>query len=86
MIIYKYILRATGEQTVLMPVGARILSAGNQFDEVFIWALCDPEKPLEGREVYVFGTGWEMPDNIQTRSFIGTVISDGGNYVWHVFE
>lgn len=73
-------------QTVKMPVGSKIISVGNQFDDVFIWVLCDPEKPLEDRKIYVFGTGNELPDNIQTRSFIGTVVTDGGNYVWHVFE
>lgn len=84
--IYKFRLTITGEQKIPLTAGAKILSVGEQFDNVVLWAICEPKKDIEERKIYIFGTGHPLPDNINQRSFIGTVTTDAGNYVWHIFE
>ncbi len=84
-VIWKYLL-ATGLNPVNMPSGAHVLSAHGQRDEVCIWALVDPERPVEGRRFWVLGTGDITDPAVSLGAFIGTVLLDGGDYVLHVFE
>lgn len=83
--IWKYTLQPIS--TFEMPIGAKPLSVGVQFEEVMcMWVMVDPTGPLvtyEERTFVVFGTGHPIPDNLDL-NFIGTVMSDG--LVFHVFE
>lgn len=91
--IHKYPIQIAKRQTVVLPAGAQILTAGLQRGELFVWALIDPEKaPSVERRIEVVGTGFSMFDS--TRKHIGTVLSEAAvidgmmasAFVWHVFE
>jgi hypothetical protein len=79
--IWKYTLGISDAQILALPKGATILSVAEQYGEVTLWALVDPDKELEHRLFYIFGTGHPVPNTPGT--FLGTVqIRD---LVWHVF-
>jgi hypothetical protein len=71
---------------IKIPSSHRILSVGEQFGDVFLWAIVNNESELVEKKIYIFGTGYTLPNDINIYHFIGTVITDGGNYVWHIFE
>lgn len=87
-VIWKFPLNF-GNTTVSMPCHAQILSTHVQRDTVCIWALIDEDsiEKTEERYFVIHGTGhsfdlladWEP-------KFIGTVLMDDGQLVWHVFE
>lgn len=91
--IWKYQLQIIDRQIFSMPVGAKLLSVGNQTDDplfgelqtgscVCIWALVDTDADLVERTFEIIGTGNPMEDD--ERFFVGTCIIDP--FVWHVFE
>lgn len=86
--IFKYKINPIAfdnKYVIPMPDGAEILSAQRQGggDDIYIWAIVDEKNPLEDREVIVFGTGMEIPLDLNLR-FINTV--QIGWLVFHVFE
>ena len=84
-VIWKFKLEICDEQKILMPKGAKILSVQQQAGELFLWALYDPEKRKEERIIYIYGTRNSI-QNHPVRKFIGTVQTQNGFLVWHVFE
>ena len=80
--IYKYDVPLLDMVTMMMPVGAEVLSVGVQDGRVCLWAMVDPTTPLMSRVFYVCGTGG--PVNVGDARFIGTVQMDF--FVWHIFE
>ena len=68
-----------------MPKGAEIVSVAFQHGSLCLWAMVQPDEPMEDREIEIFGTGHPVPVGVGVdRKFIGTVIDN--QYVWHVFE
>jgi hypothetical protein len=80
--IYKYQLQL-GDQRILLPENAQVLSTGVQNNKILIWVLVDTDNTIVPRLISVVGTGWEVPDMFRRR-FIGTLQIE--NFVWHVFE
>ena len=80
--IYKYDMPILDMWTVLMPVGAEVLSVGVQEGRLRLWAMVETTAPVMERVFYVCGTG--NPVNIGSARFIGTVQMDF--FVWHIFE
>jgi hypothetical protein len=75
--IYKYTLTPSVE----MPIGAEILDIQMQDDLIRMWALVDPNAPLEERRFETVGTGWSVGAGLQhIKTF------QEGSFVWHVFE
>jgi len=86
MKVYKYKLEAVEQQYLKLPQGSRILKADAVEEELFIWALVDPEKTVEEhRIIHVYPTGVDVdyPDCLH---HIDTVLMLNGALVWHVFE
>jgi len=84
MVIWKYVLPRTQRSTIPMPEGAKILHADNQFDEPFIWAMVDPNRPIVDRRFLFIGTGADFYEtNIK---HISTFLIRGDSYVFHIFE
>lgn len=83
MVIWKYELALKGEQTISLPQGAEILSVGVQAGGIFIWAMVQPDAPIENRTLEIAGTGTPIDPGV-ARKFIGTV--QQGSFVWHAFE
>jgi len=89
MVIWKFHLRITDRQTVMIPKDAEILSVQEQGDGLQMWAVVDPDADRETRTIAIIGTGNRMPDfdseGVSTLH-IDTVQTRGGMLVWHVFE
>lgn len=99
--IYKYPLVVTDVQTVLLPIGARVLSVQDQGSwdgALALWAVVDAHQQSVERKVYIVGTGNPLPEPVKrayedefTRAtadqpyYIGTVQQADGRLVWHVF-
>lgn len=85
-IIYKYQLPATlGAHTLLLPTGARFLSAQMQDNILTLWAMIDlEEKKQASYQLLILGTGIDLlPDFDKDWRFIDT--AQDGYYVWHIF-
>lgn len=94
--VYRYPLQIVDEQVVPMPRGAEILTVakreGSQVmfgvgshEAVEMWALVNPDEPMEDRRIRVAGTGHLLPD-VDTLQFLGSVQIAAGQLVFHVFE
>lgn len=83
--IWKKQLLLLEKQLVELPRGAEILFVADQSNIICIWYRCDPSQPLEKRPIGIVGTGHPAPEKIDSR-YIGSVLQDGGKYIWHVFE
>jgi hypothetical protein len=82
--IHKYPLSMSDEQVIMLPFGARMLSAQMQGDNLCLWVELNPEADrTECRVIEIYGTGNPMIDGV-ARRHISTVQS--GPMVWHVFE
>lgn len=85
--VWKFELAVEDYPVIKMPVGAKVLSVaergefGNRLD---VWALVDPDAPMQDRRFRVVGTGHPFPDADECR-FVGTVQTRVG-LVWHLFE
>lgn len=80
--IYKYPLQLADTQMIEIPKYAKILDAQLQGDDLFIWALVNLDYPAESKKIFIFGTGFELPDDLYCH--ISTVQIKG--FVWHVFQ
>lgn len=83
MRIYKYILRLDDYQEVVMPAGARILSAQLQYGSITIWAMVDVNREQSRRAFRIFGTGHDATD-AENMPHVGTV--QDSSFVWHIFD
>jgi hypothetical protein len=85
--IWKFILEVKDFQTFEMPIYAEILSVQMQVTHGCLWALVDPNAEIEERHFEIFGTGNPVGCDMGIdRRYIGSYQTDGGMYVWHVFE
>ncbi len=88
--IYKYELKIINEQLVEMPVDSTILSVHSQNNRVMMWAKVRVELqgsvPMHWVRIGVFGTGHNLSDDTEGAIFIGTVLTDAEQPVWHVWE
>ena len=86
--VWKVGIPVTDEQTVYMPEGAIPLAVGDQNNEpssVQMWILANPDAKLVGRRILIRGTG-HPADEVEAEQYVGTVITLGGQLVWHVFD
>lgn len=67
-----------------LPIGAEILTVQEQHNNITMWVVVDPDQPTETRHITVYGTGQPLPEN--PGIYQGTVQTNGGALVWHVFE
>jgi len=77
--IFKY--QIPNEGLMNIPVGAKILKAGHQFDHYYVWAEVGPDANTCQKHFRVCATGEEIPDG---GTYIDTVFV--GSFVWHVYE
>jgi hypothetical protein len=83
-VIWKFAVPGPARFSTAMPAGAEILAVQVQGDAPQMWALVDPESPVELRTFQSFGTGHVIDASIL--AYLGTVQFDGGELVFHVFE
>lgn len=83
--ILKYTLEVQDEQKVDLPIGAIILSAVSQFNNVVIYAQVDAKESLKlKRTIKVVATGQQFDE--ANLKFINTVVLHQGQLIFHVFE
>lgn len=81
--IWKFELAPEDRQSVIMPRGARIISAGAQGDRICVWAVVDPLRATHPRGFLIVGTGHAL--NSEGWDFVDTVQLADGALVFHVF-
>lgn len=85
MVIWKEVLKLTGVQKVMIPDGAELLCAREQFEQICIWFRCNEVAPKSERWIAIIGTGHPAPSEAEGR-YIGTASLQGGSLMFHVFE
>lgn len=69
---------------IKVPRGAELLIAREQFGHVCVWYRCDPQAPLQDREIKVVMTGGDaMGDGWR---YLGMAALQEGAIIVHVFE
>ena len=84
--IFKYPLEITDTQFVELPLGAEILTAQIQGDQLCLWAIVNtlPGAVKKNRRIEIIGTGNPMPTG--ELKYISTFQMMGGGLIFHVFE
>lgn len=87
MVIWKFPLLVTHQQSIALPGGAQVLHIGVQNNGPCMWVLLDPSLPKVQRDFFIIGTGTPVGDGIR-RHYLGTFQLDMGGqpFVGHVFE
>ena len=84
-VIWKTVLELTGgAQQIEVPIGAELLCAREQYEQICVWFRCDPTAPKEKRDIAIVGTGHDAPGN--EGRYLGTASLQGGALMFHVFE
>jgi hypothetical protein len=85
-VVHKYEV-GYGEAGSQMPLGAKLLHVDSQpkagGEGVFVWAEVDPAAPLVRQQIGYFATGEDLPEDAE---YVGTAVTPGGAFVWHVYE
>ena len=68
---------------IRMPQGAQVISVAAQGDHVCLWALVDPDAPVEDREFIPVMTGEAIDEGAR---YVGSAHGVSGWIVVHVFE
>lgn len=81
--IWKALVGPEDEHEISVPIGAEMLCAREQGDDVCVWFRCDPHAQKERRIIYVIGTGHPCPPHAR---YLGTASLQSGALMFHVFE
>lgn len=82
--IWKFPLVLKTFQKIAMPSQAQVLTVQMQSDALCLWAIVNPEAPIEQRDFIIAGTGDPQPFDEADLRYIGSVQQRA--FVWHVFE
>ena len=84
--IWKYTIEKDKRfQIVKMPESAEILDLQYQNDQLAIWAYVgDTDAPVIEVGILMYGTGWEIKEDLTDATFLKTIQDDNG-LVWHFF-
>lgn len=82
--VFKYPVEIDGKFSLLLPMEAKILAVQIQHDKPCLWALVDPNAPVETRSFRLAGTG--HPIDEESLEYIGTFQMASGSLIWHLFE
>lgn len=84
--IWKYPLSIMDSQVVVAPEGVEFLSVIEQGGMPMLYALVDINAPMASHEVQIRGTGHSVDETfLQSHVFLGTVSTNSGLLVWHIF-
>lgn len=82
--IFKYKLPRDGEVITITANVIKWLDIQEQDGWPIIWAIVDDTGYESEYEIVAWGTGWELPDELNHCRYMGTA-QDGAGYVWHYF-
>lgn len=83
MTVWKFPLKVTGSQIILIPKINYPLTVQIQGSEPCLWAVVDPDSPRIHVIVRTFGTG--QTDITHEMDYIGTYQLADGGLVFHIF-
>lgn len=86
MKIFKYEVFLLNSFSICMPENSTILSFQVQNEKPYIWVLVDEEKPIISRYFTIIGTGHYIELSKNVLKYIGTVLMNRDELVWHLFE
>ena len=82
-IIYKYPLRLTEKQNVLIPLHSKLITVKSINEQLYLYAMIDPEQTRTGNvEILIYDTGHEL-DSMLSFNHLETVVENG--FVRHIF-
>jgi len=82
--IFKYELKITNTQEVSLPIGAEILSAQYQGNQLCIWVMVnDAAEYKRPTVIRIYGTGHKIEET--NLEYVATV-QDPNYFVWHIFK
>lgn len=84
--IWKYPLdpNFSGECEINAHEDFTILKFGVQAHKIHVWALVNPSNDYTKLKCKIFGTGHDIPDDLDERYIFGDTVFDGA-FVWHIF-
>jgi hypothetical protein len=85
--IWKFKLENIDQQTIEVPLPAKILSVVEQNDDIMLYSVVDNDKdvPKIPVDILIKGAGDFVENNIGLYTFLGTVKLLENNEIWHVF-
>ncbi len=85
--IWKFKLENIDQQTIEIPLPAKILSVAEQNDDIVLYSVVDNGKdvPTIPVDILIKGAGDFVENNIGLYTFLGTVKLFCGTEIWHVF-
>jgi hypothetical protein len=85
--IWRYTLSVQDINNISIPANGRILYVGSTNDQnPVLWIEVDTKVVEEIRYFRIYGTGHPHLEDDIARKYVGTVIVNRGNLVWHVYE
>lgn len=84
--IFKYPIEVVDAQVLVLPLGAKVLSAIAQGDDLVVYALVEPTVEFKKNiEIRIIGTGHDITFDLQKFKFLNSISTWGGRLIWHVF-
>lgn len=84
-VIWKWPLRLEVEQAIDVPEGSEVVHVATQKDVPALWMrVPDLDAPVTSRRIHIVGTGHQEVH--PAWRYLGSVMTDGGVFVWHIFE
>lgn len=86
--IYKYKVIVDDVIEIYFPGKATILHIDKVQKSgmiILVWALVDLDTAEEAQFLHCYGIGHPLPDDIDIKNFITTVVTDPG-FIWHLFR
>jgi len=84
--IFKYPIEIVDAQVLVLPLGAKVVSAIAQGDDLVIYALVEPTVEFKKNiEIRIVGTGHDVTFDLQKFKFLNSISTWGGRLIWHVF-
>lgn len=84
--IHKQVLQIADEQTIQVPIGTANMYVGTQRGDVCMWYMCDPDNEYQDITIRIYGTGHPIEEDVNLLRYLGTAMTEGGRFVWHVFN
>jgi hypothetical protein len=84
--IFRYPLETIDTQFIELPLGAEILTAQIQDNQLCLWAMVNtsPDAITKNRRIEIVGTGYPVPAG--ELKYISTFQIMDGSLIFHVFE
>lgn len=77
-------INALVEDGVVVHPRTQVLKIDTIRDEPSMWCLIDTDMPTTEIKLKLYGTGWELPDTIDSKNYLGSFIWNDSE-IYHIF-